>query len=148
MHHVGVVRNRLKRHCAPHTLDWVPCAGVQQDCLHRVLRAAVNHRCLAAAPGGWGRAPRFRNTALTRMLLRDDPNSVKAFVRALPSPPRLHYYILSLQALQGARGSLVWTCMHTCKCEGLGPPRMCSHMHQHTSSAGEAAGHDPCRSTS
>ncbi len=67
------------------------CAGVQQDCLHRVLRAAVNYHCLAVAPGAWGRAARFQNNALSSLLLKDHPAHMSSFVRALPALPRLHH---------------------------------------------------------
>jgi len=64
---------------------------VQQDCLHRVLRAAVNYHCLAVAPGAWGRAARFQNNALSSLLLKDHPAHMSSFVRALPALPRLHH---------------------------------------------------------
>ncbi len=54
------------------------------DCLHRVLRAAVNYHCLAVAPGAWGRPARFQNNVLSRLLLADHPTHMKAFVRPRP----------------------------------------------------------------
>lgn len=58
--------------------------GVDPDCLHRVLRAAVNYHCLAVAPGAWGRPAPFQNNTLSRLLLADHPTHMKAFVRPRP----------------------------------------------------------------
>jgi hypothetical protein len=76
------------------------CAGVQQDCLHRVLRAAVNYHCLAVAPGAWGRAAHFQNNALSSLLLKDHPTHMSSFVRALQLCLACAMAIILLQAPQ------------------------------------------------
>ena len=68
-------------------------AGVHPERLYRVLRAAVNYRCLAVVRGVTGGEPRFRNSQLSSLLREDHPNSCKAIVRpcsrcasAMPCP--------------------------------------------------------------